>query len=145
MIINNQSNQLIRYANDFIASIDIVHINPYDTKWYQDITKARKAYKKRFKHDKFNDAQVDCGESLREFAIPFSAIPNELFSLMESMRWIQHDSKEPLISTDMFYCNKWHDASNRGTIIEWHIDFDKYVDLLLINDDLRSWYLSEVA
>lgn len=143
MIANQQAKQLIRYANDFVASMDISSINPYDTNWYQDITEARKEYKKRFEHDRFDDAQIDSTGDLREFAIPFKFIPDKLFYLMEHMKWIHVDSKEPLISSHMFYGSKWRN-DNRETVTEWFIDFDKYVDLILVNNDLLQWYSPDI-
>lgn len=135
--------QLIHYANDFVNSMEICSINPYDTKWYSGITKARKKYQKRFEYDHFDDAQIDSAEILREFAISFISIPDDLFGLMERMKWIHIDSKEPLISKDKFYGSRWRN-DNRETITEWFIDFDKYVELLLINDDLRQWYSPDI-
>ncbi len=144
-MITNNSKQLIRYADDFIACFNLATINPYDTKHYKALTKARKAYFKRIKHDCFEDSYIDCGEDLSAFAIPFSDIPTHLFMLMERIRWVHRNSKEPLLNSKLFYCSKWHDANDRGTSCEWFIDFDKYIDLLHVYNDLTDWFLGDIS
>lgn len=143
---SNISKNLIEYANSAISEFDNNVYNYRDSTWYKAITKARKEYKKRFKYNIYHDYDVSVNEYLVGFCIPFTAIPDRVFRLMEHVRWIHWDSKEPINNKGVFYCSKWHDDTERKTICDWYIDFDGYVDLLILDICLHDFYLpNEVA
>lgn len=141
---DNLALYLIQQAEIAMADIEtnITHIN---APWYKSISKARNKY---YKYCRRNPECFDVAinEELCQFAIPFTHIPDNIFSLMKNINWIEFDSLEPRIHKNLFYASKYHDdETNRKTISEWYIDWDLYYDLLLIDDSLKHTYTPEVA
>lgn len=139
-----KADYLINLAMELVSD-DVQYRNLYKSKSYKKIQQCKNKYAKAIKHS-FNYTDICTHEHIYEFSIPFTAMPNHLFELMRTVRWIQWDSKEPLANRDKFYCSKWHDDTNRNTIYEWYIDFDHFVELLSLDLDLQCHYkIAEVA
>lgn len=126
-----------------LLNIAQIAINDYmrgdledETSQYRKAIKAKKKYIKHRKSYRKEWRDIDCGEQIRDFAIPLNKIPKHLLTLMYKMKWLNDDTQRPLKGLDDFYRGEWHD-DNLDTTITWYIGIDAYIELLQTEYELR--------
>ena len=117
----------------------------YSTREYKEVEKRKKKIIKRYK--KYSEPTKYSGEDLQEFCIPFDYIPDEIISFMKTIEWIDCETYERMNKSG-FYSSSFHgfiEQHERDTIIEWYIEFGRYIKVLFIYEQIREQFSCKVA
>lgn len=150
MIIRNEltttaAKRLLRLVDSLLIVTNDTLIDPYATPEYKALNKHRKKLaKQNKKYPQY--ANIDSAAYLREFCIPFSYMPDEMFNFMVTIEWIDGDTCQPY-NANGFYSSIYHGFGehSRDLITEWYIDIDRYIELCLCYSRLKEKFTSPAA